>query len=146
MENWWWEGKIFPAAESGGRYLVGKAVRSTSAQPVLSCLTPVCSYATRERGMRYCVSSIGVPGHCQPYIAGLMQYAMVFTRVVTKAAHIHLGRHSKSKIYIFHQPAKEGLASEQYTYIVIGMDSFRETANYIEYIRCLKGKNREYSE
>ena len=35
MENWW-EGKIFPAAESGGRYLVGKAVRSTSAQPVLS--------------------------------------------------------------------------------------------------------------
>ena len=100
MENWWWEGKIFPAAESGGRYLFGKAVRSTSAQPVLSCLTPVCSYATRERGMRYCVSSIGVPGHCQPYIAGLMQYAMVFTRVVTKAAHIHLRRHNKSNIYL----------------------------------------------
>lgn len=113
-------GTIFPAAESGAGSISER--RCGVHQP--ASLTPVSSYATREQGMRYCVSSVDFQGIFNRKITGLMQYAMVSTRAVTKT-YSPARRQSKSNIYIVSLHQTGILASKRNTYLVMGMNFTR---------------------
>lgn len=116
----WWEGR-YSRQLKAVQEVFRKGGAEYISQPAL--VTPVSSYATREQGMRYCVSSVDFQGIFNRKITGLMQYAMVSTGAVTKT-YSPARRQSKSNIYIsLHQTGI--LASKRNTYLVMGMNFTR---------------------